>query len=125
MRRISTTTFLILAVASGCSLWMETKRPDYTDVSVVQKGTPRHMVAAVFGKPLESYKKDGKDVDVFQADPNGRYGGTRAAITSFNAVADVLSIGMWEAVASPAEVLTRHKLTTYAGTYAEDQTVET
>jgi hypothetical protein len=124
MRRTSNMTFLILAVAGGCSLWMETNRPDYTDVSVVHKGTSRYLAAAALGKPVQSYKKDGKDVDVFQADPNGRYGGTKAAVTSFNAVADVLSIGMWEAVATPAELLTKHKLTTYVVTYTADQTVE-
>ena len=124
MRRVNPITLMLLAALGGCSLWMETKRPDYTDVGVVQKGTPRQIAAAVFGRPLQTYQKDGKDVDVFQADPNGRYGGTKAAITSFNAVADVLSIGMWEAVASPAEFFTRHKLTTYVVTYGKDQSVE-
>src|SRR5713226_2839057 len=124
MRRISNMVFLILAVASGCSIWMETKRPDYTDVSVVQKGTPRYLATAVFGKPVESYKNGGKDVDVFQADPKGRYTGTKVAVSSFNSVADIFSLGMWEAVATPAELLTKHKLTTYVVTYGTDQTVE-
>jgi hypothetical protein len=109
---------------AGCSLYYETKRPDYTDVSVVQKGTPRYQVAAALGKPVESYVKEGKEVDVFQADPNGRNKGTKAAVDAFNGAADVLTIGMWEVVATPAELLTKHKLTTYVVTYAPDQTVE-
>ncbi|MGD0289526.1 MAG: hypothetical protein ABSC63_07735 [Candidatus Binataceae bacterium] len=116
--------FLILALVSGCSLYFENKRPDYTDVTKVHKGTPRYDVMAAFGKPIESYKQDGKDVDVFQADPNGRYAGTKTAVTTFNTVADIFTIGMWEAVATPAEMLTKHKLTTYVVTYAPDQTVE-
>jgi hypothetical protein len=116
--------FLILVLLSGCSLYFENKRPDYTDVSKVQKGTQRYDVTAALGKPIESYKNDGKDIDVFQADPNGRYAGTKTAVTAFNTVADVFTICMWEVVATPAEMLTRHKLTTYVVTYAPDQTVE-
>jgi hypothetical protein len=114
---------LILVGVSGCSLYLEHKRPDYTDVGAIQKGTPRYQVTAAFGKPIESYKKDGNDVDVFQADPKGRYAGTKTAVTTFNTVADIFSIGMWKAVATPAEMLTKHKLTTYVVTYAPDQTV--
>jgi hypothetical protein len=119
-----TFALLILAIVSGCSLVMETKRPNYTDVSVIQKGTPRYQVTAVFGKPLESYKSNGKDVDVFQADPNGRNTSTKIAVNTFNTAADVLTIGLWEVVATPAEMLTKHKLTTYVVTYAPDQTVQ-
>jgi hypothetical protein len=103
---------------------METKRPDYTDVSVIQKGTPRYEVTAVFGKPLESYQKDGKEVDVFQADPNGRSVSTKIVVNTFDTAADVLTLGLWEVVATPAEMLTEHKLTTYVVTYTPAQTVE-
>jgi len=116
--------FVILTFISGCSLYFENKRPDYTDVTKVQKGIPRCDVTAALGKPIESYKHDGKDIDVFQADPNGRYAGTKTAVTTFNTVADICTIGMWEVVATPAEMLTKHKLTTYVVTYASDQTVE-
>jgi hypothetical protein len=102
---------------------METRRADYTDVSVIQKGTPRYQVTAVFGKPLESYKQDGNDVDVFQADPNGRKTSTKIVVNTFDTAADIFSLGLWELVATPAEMLTKHKLTTYVVTYAPDQTV--
>ena len=90
----------------------------------VQKGTARYDVTAALGKPIESYKNEGKDIDVFQADPDGRYPITKTAVTTFNTVADIFTIGMWEAVATPAEMLTKHKLTTYVVTYAPDQTVQ-
>src|SRR5262249_15420980 len=80
-------------------------------------GMERYQVVAVLGKPVQSYKKEDSDVDIFQVDPNGRYTGTKAAVTSFNIAADVLTLGMWEAVATPAEMLTRHDLTTYQITY--------
>jgi|GEM_PF-2721212 hypothetical protein len=99
------------------------QRPDYTDVSVIQKGTPRYQVTAVFGKPLESYQKDGQDVDVFQADPDGRLVGTKIVVNTFNTAADVLTLGLWEVVATPAEMLTKHKLTTYVVTYSSQQAV--
>jgi hypothetical protein len=114
--------FMALALG-GCSLWLETKRPDYTDVSVVQKGTPRYDVTAALGKPTQSYQKDGHDVDVFQVDPKGRYTGTKVAVNTFNTAADIFSLGLWEVVATPAEMLTKHKLTTYVVTYTSDQTV--
>jgi len=123
-RHPGTITLLVLALVSGCSLVMETKRPDYTDVSTIQKGTPRYQVTAVFGKPLETYKKDDKDVDIFQADPNGRNVATKIVVNTFNTAADVLTIGLWEVVATPAEMLTKHKLTTYMVTYTPDQKVE-
>jgi len=120
----STIALLTLALVSGCSLYFENKRPDYTDVTKVQKGTARYDVTAALGKPIESYKNEGKDIDVFQADPDGRYPVTKTAVTTFNTVADIFTIGMWEAVAIPAEMLTKHKLTTYVVTYAPDQTVQ-
>ncbi len=114
----------LFIVTAGCSLVMETKRPEATDVSTVQKGTPRYQVTAVFGKPLQSYQVGGKDIDIFQADPNGRHVGTKIAVNTFNTAADVLTIGLWEVVATPAEMLTKHKLTTYVVTYDANQKVE-
>jgi outer membrane protein assembly factor BamE (lipoprotein component of BamABCDE complex) len=122
--RTGAAAFLIVALASGCSVYLEHKRPDYTDVSKIEKGTPRYDVMADLGRPIESYKDDGKDVDVFQADPKGRYAGTKTAIITFDTVADIFTICMWEAVATPAEMLTKHKLTTYVVTYEPNQTVE-
>ncbi len=115
---------LLLAGLGGCSVCYEAKRPDFTNVNAIEQGTPRYDVAGIMGRPLVSYKQDGKDVDVFQADPNGRYQGTKAAVTTFNAVADAFTICMWEAVATPAEMLTQHKLTTYVVTYGPDERVE-
>ena len=114
---------MVLVIIPGCSLYYEAKRPPYTDVAAVQPGTPRPNVTAVLGPPVESYTQNGKDVDIFQADPNGRYTGTRVEVSSFNAAADVLTLGMWEVVATPAEMLTKHKLQTYVVTYTSQQTV--
>ncbi len=122
--RFAIVILMLVVSLPGCSIYYESKRPKATDVTTIQPGTPRYDVTAVFGKPIESYRLNGKDVDLFQADPNGRNAGTKVAVTSFNAVADVLTIGMWEAVATPAELLTRHKLTTYVVTYMPQQTVE-
>lgn len=122
--RLALAILLLVVELAGCSVYYESKRPQATDVSTIQPGTPRYDVTAVFGQPIESYHLNGKDVDVFQADPNGRNAGTKVAVNSFNVVADVLTIGMWEAVATPAELLTRHKLTTYVVTYTAQETVE-
>lgn len=85
---------------------------------------PRAEVSAALGHPVQTYQKDGKDVEVYQVDPEGRNPGTKVAVNTFNGAADVLTLGMWEVVATPAELLSQHKLTNYVVTYSRDQKVE-
>ncbi len=76
--RLAIVILILVVNLPGCSLYYESKRPKATDVSTIQPGTPRDDVTAVFGKPTKSYQLNGKDVDLFQADPNGRNAGTKA-----------------------------------------------
>lgn len=120
---IGAAALCLIAASSGCSLFLETSRPEYTDVSAVHQGMARADVSAAMGKPVQTYQKDGKDVEVFQVDPDGRLAGTKVAVNTFNAAADIFTLGMWEVVATPAELLSQHKLTNYVVTYSTDQKV--
>jgi len=114
---------LLFTVPDGCSVYYESKRPEYIDVTSLHVGMERYEVTALLGKPADSYKKDGMEVDVFLIDPNGRYLMTKVAVNTFDVAADVFTLGMWEAVATPAEMLTTHKNTTYMITYNASEKV--
>jgi len=36
---------LLIALLGGCSVYYETKRPDFTNVSTIEQGTPRAMMS--------------------------------------------------------------------------------
>lgn len=110
--------------SAGCSAYLESTRPEYKDPSVIRQGARRSDIVAALGAPVQTYKNGAKDVDVFALDPEGRAPGTKVAVGSFNLVADVLTIGLWEIVATPAELASQHNLTHYIVTYGNDDAVE-
>ena len=92
-----------LIMSSGCSVYMAAKKPDKKDLSVFDKGTERAYVIAECGQPVYTEAMDGKkrkDIFVFI---QGYSDGEKAGRAIVHGAADVLTLGLWEIVATPIE----------------------
>jgi hypothetical protein len=114
----------LLWCVSACSVFLEASRPKREDPGTLRPGISRSTVITKLGPPVYSYISQGKTVDVYVLDSNGRYTLTKIGLTTFNLAADVFTIGMWEAVGTPLEKATRHQLTTYSATYSSAMDLE-
>ena len=79
------------------SSYLEATRPEYKDPGVIHEGARRSDIIATLGNPAQSFKEGEQDVDIFKFDPNGRDRGTKVAVGTFNATADILTgvFGRW------------------------------
>lgn len=99
---------LVLAIVTwtlgGCSVYMAARQPDKKDVSVLGSGTARAKVIAELGTPVKTCYENGdlSDTFVFR---QGYAKGTRWARGVLHTTADVLTIGLWEMVATPIELI--------------------
>ncbi len=115
-------SFLFLDLA-GCSVYMAAKQPSKKNLEVMNVGTPRSLVLAEFGQPAAAETRDGKKVDVFSF-VQGYSQGAKTGRAVFHGVADVMTIGLWEIVGTPAEAVLHGTKVTYEITYDRNDRVE-
>lgn len=99
---LSVQLVFVLAMTSGCSVYMAAKQPEAKDLSVIEKGTPRNRIIAELGAPVWSGEKNDKKVDVF-AFKQGYSAGAKTGRAVMHGVFDVFSLGLWEVVGTPVE----------------------
>jgi hypothetical protein len=97
-----------LAALTACSPVMESQRPDPVDLSQFKPGEQRFDVVKVVGTPMTSMKHDGQSCDIYQLYTHGPTAGGKAAIAFTEAVADVFTLGLAEAVSTPTEAATKN-----------------
>ena len=90
--------------STGCSVYMAAHQPVKKDLAVLKEGTPRSSVLTELGQPVWSGEKDGSKVDVF-AFKQGYSTGAKAARSLFHGVADVFTLGLWEVLGTPIEMV--------------------
>lgn len=109
--------------STGCSVFMAAKQPRKMDLTLLRTGTARTRLLAEFGQPAWSETKDGKKVDMFSF----RQGYSKAAKTGralFHGVADVMTLGLWEVVGTPTEMIFDGTKMAYEVTYDAEDRVE-
>ena len=95
---------LLTFFANGCSVYMAVNQPEAKDTSVLHKNAKRNDVIAALGEPIRT-KKTGKGrIDTVQF-VQGYSEGTMATRAIVHGTADVLTLGLWEAVGTPTEML--------------------
>jgi hypothetical protein len=98
-------TLLILSTTlCGCSVYMAARQPDKKDVQLFNSGTPRSQVLAEFGVPAKTSIEDGQVCDTFVF-RQGYGKGAKWARGVFHGTADILSVGLWEMVGTPIELI--------------------
>jgi len=111
---------------AGCSVWMSANRQSYKgDPAVIQVGADRARIEAALGPPHSLVSlPDGRARAVYKLDPNAADAALKGAATGFNFVADVVTIGLWEVVATPVELASADKIINFLITYGTDNKVE-
>lgn len=94
----------VMLASSGCAVVMATRQPDKKDLGVFKKGSDRSMVIGEVGKPISSEQQAGKKIDLYKF-AQGYSTVTKAGRALFHGAADVFTLGMWEAVGTPAEAI--------------------
>ena len=109
--------------SSGCSVFMAAKQPPKRNLDVLNQGTVRGEVLAELGAPLVTEQKDGKKVDIFKF-RQGYTKGVKVSRALFHGVADVFSLGLWEVVGTPTEMIADGKEMKIEVMYDKDDHVE-
>lgn len=113
----------VLLVVSGCSVFMAIQQPSKKDINLFSAGTPRDMLVAEFGLPAASEIKDGKRHEMFIF-TQGYSTATKAGRAVFHSVADVFTLGLWEAVGTPTELVFHGKELRFDVTYDKNDRVD-
>lgn len=113
----------ILLVNSGCAVFMAAHQPGKKNMNVLAAGMPRDVVIAELGSPVHSDEENGKKTDLFKF-VQGYSDGTKAVRAVGHGVADVLTLGLWEVVGTPAEATLNGKELAVKVIYDDKNTVE-
>lgn len=113
----------ILLFSSGCSVFMAAHQPDKKNIDLFSVGTPRNTLLAEFGPPAVSETRDGKKHEIFRF-KQGYSTGAKVGRTIFHGVADVFTIGLWEVVGTPAELVFHGDEMAFEVTYDNDDNVD-
>ena len=115
----------VAATTSGCAVVMAAKQPDYKNVELFKVGTPRGALLGEFGHPVASETKpDGTKCDTFSF-TQGYSGGAKAGRAFAHGVADVLTLGLWEVIGTPAEAIFSGSTVGYQTCYDKEERVQT
>ncbi len=114
---------VLVFTSTGCAVFMAVKQPPKKDLSVLSVGSSRSLLLAELGQPVSTDMKDGKKVDVFSF----RQGYSKVAKGGralFHGAADVMTLGLWEGVGTPTEMVFDGKKMSFKVTYDADDRVE-
>lgn len=114
---------IIAVMLSGCSVFMAAKQPDKKNVELFALGTPRSMLLAEFGPPAVSEMRDGKKYEIYKF-VQGYSAGAKAGRAVFHGAADVLTLGLWEVVGTPAEGVFSGDEMAYEVSYDKDNRID-
>jgi len=107
----------------GCSVVMASKQPGKKDVGLLEAGTKRSLLIAEFGSPVHTEVRDGTRYDIFRF-VQGYGGAAKTGRAVGHAAADVLTLGLWEVVGTPAEGHFDGKEMAYEISYDEEGRVD-
>ncbi len=94
---------LVLVLANaGCSVYMAATQPSAKDVGLFRVGTPRSLLLAEFGMPTASEVREGQKYEIFRF-IQGYSTAAKTGRAVFHGAADVVTLGLWEVVSTPAE----------------------
>jgi hypothetical protein len=96
---------LCFVVFEGCSVSMASRQPKKKDLSILKPGTPRSIVLTELGSPVFSEARaQGSRVDFFSF-TQGYSKGSRVARTVAHSLADITTLGLWEIIGTPTEMI--------------------
>jgi hypothetical protein len=97
---------ITLLMLSGCAVFMAASSPKEKDTNLFAIGTSRSYLIAEFGGPISSNydRETGYKVEVFKF-KQGYSTANNVSRAIFHGVADVFTLGLWEIIGTPAELI--------------------
>ncbi|MGE5256160.1 MAG: hypothetical protein ACM3KE_05780, partial [Hyphomicrobiales bacterium] len=92
----------LLFALTGCSVFMAAKLPDKKNLEVFTPGVPRPVVLAEMGLPSSYEDRNGVRSEVYKF-KQGYSQQAKISRAVLHGSADILTFGLWEAVATPTE----------------------
>jgi hypothetical protein len=114
----------LLSALTGCSVFMAAYQPEKKNLDVLAPGVPRQVVLAEMGLPAAHEDRDGVRSEVYKF-KQGYSQTARISRAVFHGTADILTVGLWEAVGTPAEYYFSGTDTIVRVTYDRGECVET
>jgi hypothetical protein len=112
-------------IAQSCSIFMQAERPLHKNVNVLEPGNDRTEVLQELGLPEQNYPtNDGGQVDVYKIAITSETKASKAGWSALHIVADILTLFLWELVATPIESATQPAVRTYVVTYGRDNKIQ-
>jgi hypothetical protein len=108
---------------TGCSVYRASHQPGLKDMSVLTPGTSRDRVVAEFGAPIDS-EPDGQGKKEIYTFVQGYSETAKTGRALFHGAADILTIGLWEAVGTPLEGAFDGKKISVSVVYDKNEKVE-
>jgi hypothetical protein len=112
-RALKTVRFKLLSICVflpvlllGCSVFMAANQPEKKNLDVLEKGTPRDAVISELGRPtFTDDDPEGHYCHETYAFEQGYSGLTKGGRATFHLLADVFTLGLWEIVGTPTELV--------------------
>jgi hypothetical protein len=117
------TCAVLACTLSGCSIYMAASQPQAKKISLFKVGTPKSLLMAEFGTPQAKITRKGKEYEIY-AFETGSHTGVKAAKVGAYAVANVLTLGLFEVVGTPLETLIRSKDMAYEVSFDKNDLVD-
>jgi outer membrane protein assembly factor BamE (lipoprotein component of BamABCDE complex) len=93
----------LIGLLNACSAYEAANQPDAKNLSLLKPGTERAYLVAEFGKPvLSEIGRSGERSDIFTF-VDGYHSANKAGRAIFHGAADVMTLGLWELIATPME----------------------
>ena len=101
---------------------MAAKQPEKKDLSVLSVGTPRSHVIAEIGAPIHTDKLEDGKMDIYKF-VQGYTKGVKVGRAFLHGVADIFTLGIWEALGTPIELVADGNEATLEVYYDQDDRV--
>ena len=127
MKKLASNSLVLTSIASltGCSIFMAANQPGYKNVEIIKQGTYRTQMISEFGAPVKTTKNpDGTVCDIYSF-TQGYSGGAKAARAITHGLADLFTLGLWEVIGTPSELVFTGNNVSYQACYSKDETITT
>lgn len=114
---------ILLAPVAGCSVFMAAQQPPAKNIQLFQTGTSRNALLKEFGPPYISEEVDGQKIEMFIF-VQGYSKAVKAGRMIFHGAADIMTLGLWEIVGMPTEMIFNGEEMAFHVSYDEHDVVD-
>ncbi len=116
--------FCLSCMLAGCSVLKASNQPDKKNIDLFRIGTPRALLLAEFGSPLTVETDEKKRTCEIFAFVQGYSSASKSSRVAIHGLADLLTLGMWEVIGTPLEVLFEGDRVAYQVCYNKNNDIE-